>query len=296
MNPLHGLFNPRSIAVVGASDRPDSIGARTLDNLLVHSRFDGEIWLVSTSKPELFGRKTWPSIESLPATPELAVVVVPAAAALGVLEQCAARGVRFAVVLSLQFLVASWLFRTWRGEAPERIRHLWGSLLRRLPAFVVCAAVLAWLDHSAAVATSVTLLRSAVTFGFTYALSYAVPAAAVYGSGLLRGFLHAFRVWRATFGADLLAWSGVWMVNGAMSLVAAVPDALDLYAPKSAGTRPSLVGRLANWLVVIPVSITALAIAASFATVIFFALEENRAPAGFAKGPVETVSGLQLDE
>ena len=37
-------------------------------------------------------------------------------------------------------------------------------------------------------------------------------------------------------------------------------------------------------------SITALAIAASFATVIFFALEENRAPAGFAKGPVETVS------
>lgn len=205
-------------------------------------------------------------------------------------------GSRFAVVLSLQFLVASWLFRTWRGEAPERIRHLWGSLLRRLPAFVVCAAVLAWLDHSAAVATSVTLLRSAVTFGFTYALSYAVPAAAVYGSGLLRGFLHAFRVWRATFGADLLAWSGVWMVNGAMSLVAAVPDALDLYAPKSAGTRPSLVGRLANWLVVIPVSITALAIAASFATVIFFALEENRAPAGFAKGPVETVSGLQLDE
>ena len=119
-------------------------------------------------------------------------------------------GSRFAVVLSLQFLVASWLFRTWRGEAPERIRHLWGSLLRRLPAFVVCAAVLAWLDHSAAVATSVTLLRSAVTFGFTYALSYAVPAAAVYGSGLLRGFLHAFRVWRATFGADLLAWSGVY--------------------------------------------------------------------------------------
>ncbi len=103
MNPLHGLFNPRSIAVVGASDRPDSIGARTLDNLLVHSRFEGEIWLVSTSKAELFGRKTWPSVESLPATPELAVVVVPAAAAMSVLEQCAARGVRFAVVLTSGF-------------------------------------------------------------------------------------------------------------------------------------------------------------------------------------------------
>lgn len=103
MNPLHGLFNPRSIAVVGASDRPASIGARTLDNLLVHSRFEGEVWLVSTSKPELYGRRTWPSIESLPATPELAVVVVPAAAALDVLQQCAARGVRFAVVLTSGF-------------------------------------------------------------------------------------------------------------------------------------------------------------------------------------------------
>lgn len=103
MNLLHGLFNPRSIAVVGASDRPDSIGARTLDNLLVHSHFEGEVWLVSTTKPELYGRRTWPSIESLPATPELVVLVVPAAVAMGVLEQCAARGVRFAVVLTSGF-------------------------------------------------------------------------------------------------------------------------------------------------------------------------------------------------
>lgn len=103
MHPLHGLFNPRSIAVVGASDRPDSIGARTLDNLLRHSHFEGEVWLVSTSKPELHGRRTWPSVAALPDTPELALVVVPAAAALEVLQQCAARGVRFAVVLSSGF-------------------------------------------------------------------------------------------------------------------------------------------------------------------------------------------------
>src|SRR5512132_2765558 len=103
MHPLHGLFNPRSIAIVGASDRPDSIGARTLENLLVHSRFEGEVWLVSTSKPELHGRQTWPSVAALPATPELALVVVPASAALEVLQQCATRGVRFAVVLSSGF-------------------------------------------------------------------------------------------------------------------------------------------------------------------------------------------------
>ncbi len=204
-------------------------------------------------------------------------------------------GARFVVVLSLQFLVASWLFRTWRDNRPERIRHLWGQLARRLPAFAVCALILAWLDHATAVATTVTLARAGVTFAFTYSLSYAVPAAAVYGSGLLRGFGHAWRVWRATFGADLLAWSGVWMVNGAMSLVAAIPDALDLYAPRSdGGTRPSLVGRMFNWLIVMPVSISALAIAAAFATVIFFALEESRSPAGFPKEAVQTVSGLEL--
>lgn len=103
MNPLHWLFNPRSIAVVGASDRPASIGARTCENLLLHSRFDGDIYLVSTSKPELYGRACHASVAALPATPDVVMVVVPAAATLEVLEQCAARGVKFAVVLTSGF-------------------------------------------------------------------------------------------------------------------------------------------------------------------------------------------------
>ncbi|MBI5255139.1 MAG: acetate--CoA ligase family protein [Burkholderiales bacterium] len=103
MNPLHRLFNPRSIAVVGASDRPNSIGARALDNLLVHSQFDGEVYLVSTSKAELFGRRCWPSVRDLPATPDVVMVVVPASATIEVLEQCADRGVAFAVVLTSGF-------------------------------------------------------------------------------------------------------------------------------------------------------------------------------------------------
>ncbi|HET9207034.1 MAG TPA: acetate--CoA ligase family protein [Burkholderiaceae bacterium] len=103
MNPLHWLFNPRSIAVVGASDKPASIGARTLDNLLVHSRFEGDVYLVSTTKAELFGRQCWPSVRDLPATPDVAMVVVPASAAIDVLQQCAERGVKFAVVLTSGF-------------------------------------------------------------------------------------------------------------------------------------------------------------------------------------------------
>ena len=204
-------------------------------------------------------------------------------------------GIRFSVMLSLQFVVAAWLYRTWCGQAPERVRHLWGDLARRLPAILLSGAVIAWLDHAAAV-SSTSLLRSAVSFGFTYVLSYAVPAAAVYGSGLLKGFHHAYKVWRATFGADLLAFAGVWMVSGFMSLVSAIPDALDLYTPQSDGERLSRVGRLVNWLVVMPTAVVAVATAAAFTTVILHALEQNRAPDGFPKAAVETVSGLALDD
>ncbi len=100
---LHYLFNPRSIAVVGASDKPGSIGARTLENLFDHSRFEGDIHLVSTSRTELRGQPCFPTVAALPATPDVVIVVVPAGATIEVLEACAARGVRFAVVLSSGF-------------------------------------------------------------------------------------------------------------------------------------------------------------------------------------------------
>ncbi|MCT9118490.1 acetate--CoA ligase family protein [Cupriavidus gilardii] len=100
---LSHLIHPRSIALVGASDRANSIGERTLTNLVKHSRFDGELYLVNPGKSELMGRRCWPSVASLPDTPDVAVVVVPASGVLAVLEECAARGVRFAVILSSGF-------------------------------------------------------------------------------------------------------------------------------------------------------------------------------------------------
>ncbi len=103
MTDLHLLFNPRSIAIVGASDKPESIGQRTLENLVEHSHFKGDLYLVSATKKELAGRRCYASITDLPATPDVAMVVVPASAALAVLQQCADRGVKFAVVLTSGF-------------------------------------------------------------------------------------------------------------------------------------------------------------------------------------------------
>ncbi len=97
------LINPRSIVLVGASEREGSIGERTMTNLLTHSQFDGDIYLVNPTKQEIRGRPCWPSVAALPEAPDVAVVVVPASGVLTVIEECVARGVRFAVVLSSGF-------------------------------------------------------------------------------------------------------------------------------------------------------------------------------------------------
>lgn len=113
MTSLHHLFNPRSIAIVGASDKPDSIGARTVENLVDHSDFQGEVYFVTPSRKELRGQRCYASVNELPATPDVVMVVVPAVAAMAVLEASAKRGVKFAVVLTSGF-----------GEAGEEGQRL----------------------------------------------------------------------------------------------------------------------------------------------------------------------------
>lgn len=100
---LTPLVNPKSIALVGASDRADSIGQRTLTNLLEHSDIKVPLYLVNPTKVEIAGQRCWPSISALPAAPELAIVAVPASSVLAVLEECGAKGVRFAIILSSGF-------------------------------------------------------------------------------------------------------------------------------------------------------------------------------------------------
>lgn len=100
---LSRLINPRSIALVGASDRPQSIGGRTLSNLLDHSSVNGELYLVNPTKTELRGRRCWPSVAALPETPDVAVIAVPASGVLEVMEECAARRVPFAIILTSGF-------------------------------------------------------------------------------------------------------------------------------------------------------------------------------------------------
>jgi acyl-CoA synthetase (NDP forming) len=97
------LCSPRSVALVGASDDPGSIGGRALINLLKHSDFQGEVMLVNPKRESVAGRRCWPDVASLPSTPDLVLISVPAVHVNLALRQAAARGVSFAIVYTSGF-------------------------------------------------------------------------------------------------------------------------------------------------------------------------------------------------
>jgi acyl-CoA synthetase (NDP forming) len=99
---LKRLLQPRSIAIVGISAEPGSIGAAVLANL---TRFDypGDIYLVSRKQQDIGGRSTIGSIDELPQAIDTAVLAVPAAAVGQALQSCARRGIGAAVIYAAGF-------------------------------------------------------------------------------------------------------------------------------------------------------------------------------------------------
>ena len=95
------FFEPASIAVIGASSRPRSIGGEVFRNLLL-SGFPGPVYPVSPH-PVVQSVAAFPDLESIPGELEMAVIVVPAAAVVEAAEACARRGVRSLVVISAGF-------------------------------------------------------------------------------------------------------------------------------------------------------------------------------------------------
>ncbi len=100
---LTRLVNPQSIALVGASDKADSIGFRTFENLTKHSRFQGRLDLVNPGRKEIGGRACAPSVRELEAAPDVAILAVRADRVLDSLRECGERGTRFAIVFTSGF-------------------------------------------------------------------------------------------------------------------------------------------------------------------------------------------------
>ena len=96
---LDKLFNPKSVAVIGASARPGAVGQLVMRNLL-EGGFDGPIMPVNPSRSSITGVIAYPSIKELPAVPDCAVVCVPPKAVLQVVKDLCEIGTRAAIILT----------------------------------------------------------------------------------------------------------------------------------------------------------------------------------------------------
>ncbi len=99
---LAPLFEPRAIAVYGASSDPTKIGGRPLD-FLKSSGFDGALYPINPKAAQIQGLPAFATVGAVPGPVDLAIVAVPAPSVLAALEDCAAKGVGGAVVLSSGF-------------------------------------------------------------------------------------------------------------------------------------------------------------------------------------------------
>ncbi len=96
---LDALFRPKSLAVIGASDRAQSIGALVMRNV-IEDKFDGPVAPVNPKHDKVQGLKAYPDLESLPFVPDLAVICTPAPTVPGLIADLGKKGGRAAIVLS----------------------------------------------------------------------------------------------------------------------------------------------------------------------------------------------------
>lgn len=99
---LLALFAPRSVAVVGASRERGKLGSLVLRNVQT-SGFAGPIYPVNPTARRIAGLVAYPSVSAIPGPVDLAVIVVPAPAVLPVIQDCVAKRVRAAIIISAGF-------------------------------------------------------------------------------------------------------------------------------------------------------------------------------------------------
>ncbi|MGA2308664.1 MAG: acetate--CoA ligase alpha subunit [Candidatus Bathyarchaeia archaeon] len=99
---LDKIFNPKSVAVIGASDEEGSVGYALMKNF-TESGFGGHVFPVNLKKTEVLGLKAYANVEQVPEPVDLAVIATPARTVPDVLEQCGRAGIDGIIVISAGF-------------------------------------------------------------------------------------------------------------------------------------------------------------------------------------------------
>ena len=117
-----GFFEPRSLAVIGASSHPGKVGHAILENIL-YSGYGGNIFPVNPQGRKIQGLPSYEDIARIPVIPDLAVVIVPAAVVPQAVTECASKGMRYGVVISSGFREVGIEGRRLEKETVQRARR-----------------------------------------------------------------------------------------------------------------------------------------------------------------------------
>jgi len=99
---LNAIFAPNNVALIGATDKPGSVG-RTLLRNLIDNPFGGAVFPVNPNRSSVLGIRAYPSVSAVPDKVDLAVVVTPARFVPGVIKECADLGIPGAIIISAGF-------------------------------------------------------------------------------------------------------------------------------------------------------------------------------------------------
>jgi acetyl coenzyme A synthetase (ADP forming)-like protein len=102
VSSLRPFFRPRAIAVIGASNRPGTIGARLVQAVL-RGGYRGKVYPVNPHVEEVAGLRAFRSVRDIPEKLDLAIVATPREAVLGVVDDCMARGIPALLVITSGF-------------------------------------------------------------------------------------------------------------------------------------------------------------------------------------------------
>jgi len=102
MTDLSCLFEPRSVAIIGASDDTTKYGNRVMQSI-VEAGFKGSVYGINPNVAEVLGRKAYPSVRDVPEPLDLAFVVIPSKAVLGAVQDCIAARVKGIVIITAGF-------------------------------------------------------------------------------------------------------------------------------------------------------------------------------------------------
>ncbi len=112
---MEAIFNPRSVAVVGASDNPGKLGSHVMKSL-TQGGYPGRIFPINPGKDEILGRKTFPSLLHVPEEVDLSIIVLPAEQVPKTVKECKQKGIHGIILITAGFKE----IEDKRGEALQR--------------------------------------------------------------------------------------------------------------------------------------------------------------------------------